>query len=163
MAFWTTVCEVQDDDSRRFLRLRVFLTPLQRLGVDHLCERAATVDQLVVAAAFDELSCVEDVDNVRVTDSRQSMCDHDDRCLPLYFLKELIDTCFEFGIESARGFIENKQIELPIQLTRIPAASARNNQVEAGRRTNIASGTGLRGRSILLVAVFFGVIDIATS
>jgi hypothetical protein len=45
------------------------------------------------------------------------MCDHDDRCLPLYFLKELIDTCFEFGIESARGFIENKQIELPIQLT----------------------------------------------
>ena len=112
MAFWTTVCAVQDDDSRRFLRLRVFLTPLQRLGVDHICERAAIVDQLVVAAAFDELSCVEDVDNVRVTDSRQSMCDHDDRCLPLYFLKELIDTCFEFGIESARGFIENKQIVL---------------------------------------------------
>ena len=112
-----TWCGVLDDDSRRFLRLRVFLTPLQRLGVDHLCERAATVDQLVVAAAVDELSCVEDVDNVRVTDSRQSMCDHDDRCLPLYFLKELIDTCFEFGIESARGFIENKQIELSIQLT----------------------------------------------
>jgi len=35
------------------------------------------------------------------------------------------------------------------QLTWIPAASARNNQVEAGRRTNIASGTGLWGRSIL--------------
>ena len=70
MAFWTTVCEVQDDDSRRFLRLRVILTPLQRLGVDHLCERAAIVDQLVAAAAFDELPCGEDVDNVRVTDSR---------------------------------------------------------------------------------------------
>ena len=35
------------------------------------------------------------------------------------------------------------------QLTRIPAASARNNQVEAGRRTNIASGTGSGGRSIV--------------
>jgi hypothetical protein len=34
------------------------------------------------------------------------------------------------------------------QLTWIPAASARNNQVEAGRRTNIASGTGLWRRSV---------------
>ena len=35
----------------------------------------------------------------------------------------------------------NREIRL------VSAASARNNQVEAGRRTNIASGTGLWGRS----------------
>ena len=33
------------------------------------------------------------------------------------------------------------------QLTRIPAAGARNHQLEAGRRTDVTSGTGSGGRS----------------
>ena len=36
------------------------------------------------------------------------------------------------------------------QLTRIPAASAGDNQAETGHRTNITSGTGIGGRSDVL-------------
>ena len=56
-------------------------------------------------------------------------------------------------VEYATTVAAGAQHDSAAQLTRIPAASARNNQAETGRRTNIASGTGSGGRSIAYASI----------
>ena len=53
----------------------------------------------------------------------------------------------EGGADTDRTMEKGVQHNSTTQLARIPAASTGDNQAETGRRTNIASGTGIRGRS----------------
>ena len=53
----------------------------------------------------------------------------------------------EGGADTDRTVVAGVQHDPTTQLTRIPAASTGDNKAETGRPTNIASGTGLWGRS----------------
>ena len=55
----------------------------------------------------------------------------------------------EGGADTDRTMEKGVQHNSTTQLARIPAASTGDNQAETGRPTNIASGTGIGGRSVV--------------
>ena len=113
---------------------------LPELGPVQLREGSSSRDQVVPGALFDHAAVVHDQDLVRVTNSRKSMRDDDQRPTMRTLLDRPSDALFDDAVQGRGGFVQNQDVGISqkgaSECSTLALSGGQLNALESARKSN---------------------------